>query len=266
MEQELRARLVAAGIPPDRHDVAGLSRYFPPEFRIHEARLDEPMLAELLLCFLRHGVISVAQELDARAISRRGAGSHICHFYRTPDECLAFVPAFLAAGLEAGQRCAWVLPEWLTPDAARDAIRDAGLGDTLSDGRLLLFDQGELHEDASGAPRPAQDVIATWRSKELEARAAGFTGLRFCGDATARQRGDAEWSALVAYEHALGPAMSASNLVALCTFALGEVPPDRLAATLREHDCGVVHRRGAWDEIYAGDAAEAVLRALSEAP
>lgn len=258
MHESLRTRLAALGVPPERQSRERLEALFPPEFRIGEAHLDTNMLAEVLISFVQHGLISLEQQLDAAEVTRRAVGKHICHFYGKEAELLELVPVYIKAGLDAGQRCLWGMPRWLDAERAQRA-----LGDLYDPYTVILVPERELYTSPDGAPRPLKELSDFWRAQEQAAIEAGFSGLRVCGDATCRTTDDG-WSGFLAYEQDLSDAIGGSRLVALCTFSLCEVSEQRLAEALTGHDCGIVHRRGAWDEIRAGAGAAAVLRALAE--
>lgn len=263
MREELRQALVDVGIPASEHDLHGLARRFPPELHLDLSRLDASMVAELLLAFVRSGVLSVTRASDAAAIARRAPGAHLCHFYRHRDEVLALVSAFFAEGFAVGEQGVWALPPWLPRPDAEAALAAFGLGPALADGRLRLTTHAEVYVGADGALRPANELRENWVVMEAAAVAAGFAGLRVCGDGTPWYRDAVQWRAFLDYEHTLEPIVATSRLVVLCTFALTDVPARDLTEALLCHDCGVVRRYGAWDEIPATPGAAAALQLLA---
>ena len=50
-------------------------------------------------------------------------GTHLCHFYETPQDLLDTVVPYVKAGLEHHECCLWVLSEPLTEQDARSALR-----------------------------------------------------------------------------------------------------------------------------------------------
>lgn len=263
MREALRQALVDVGIPASDHDLHELARWFPPELRLDLSRLDASMAAELLLAFVRSGVLSVTRAADPAAIARRAPGAHLCHFYRHRDEILALVSAFFAEGFAAGEQGVWALPPWLSTADAEAALVAFGLGPALADGRLRLAMHADVYVGTDGALRPAGELRDAWKALETAALAAGFAGVRVCGDGTHWHRDAVQWRAFLDYEQTLEPMVAASRLVVLCTFAMTDVPARDLTEALLCHDCGVVRRYGAWDEIPATPGAAAALRLLT---
>lgn len=109
-------------------------------------------------------------------------GSHLCHFYRNPDELLEVLVAFYRAGLEAHDKCLWITAPPCTATMAR-----AGLGAVVADldgfeqsGQLEIIDYRDWY--LRGGELSADQIVGGWLDREDKALAAGFDGLRLSGN------------------------------------------------------------------------------------
>jgi hypothetical protein len=266
MKDDLRRKLIALGIPLDRQDASSLSSLFPPEFKVANFGLSESDVAEVLVAFVKRGLISLSSHSDDTAV-RRAAGAHVCHFYRDDEEMIRMTAAWLEEGLRSGERCLWILPAWLDGTRARDASRALrpGIDDAEASGRILFLSENQVYLDSTGILRSAHGIIEFWLDEERQARAAGFEGIRITGDGTGLVSTDA-WASGVDYERLADAAFQGRRVTALCTYSLASVSPDRLAEVLGGHNCGMVRRSGTWDEIRAGAGVATAIEFLQAVP
>jgi hypothetical protein len=266
MKDDLRRKLIALGIPLDRQDASSLSGLFPPEFKVSNFGLSESDIAEVLVAFVKRGLISLSSLSEDTAV-RRAAGAHVCHFYRDEAEMIKMTAAFLEEGLRSGERCLWILPSWLDGTRARNASRAirSTLADAEAAGRILFLPENEVYLDSTGILRSAHGIIEFWLGEEQKARSSGFEGIRITGDGTGLVSTDA-WSSGVDYERLADAAFQGRRVTALCTYSLATVSPTRLAEVLGGHNCGMVRRNGAWDEIRAGAGVAAAIEFLQAVP
>lgn len=250
MKDDVGERLVALGIPRSRHTIEELTRLFPPELQLDGSGMDAGMLAELLVVMLENGVITLDRGLDAARLGRRHAGSHACHLYCEEDDFLELVPVFFEAGLARDERCLWMLPSWLSRDAAIDHMAED------------IRDKAEIIEQPAFGDS-VRDAVSWWRAQEEATLAAGFSALRCCIDRT-WQLATESWERLVQHERSLHHALSTANIVTLCTYSACSADDHRLASTVRAHECAVVRRDVGWEEIFDGPAVREVIRALAE--
>lgn len=265
VKEELCRKLIALGIPLERQDITSLSGLFPPEFKVAHFGLSQTDIAEVLVAFVNHGLISLSALSDDTAV-RRPMGAHICHFYRDQQEMIKMTAAFLEEGLRAGERSLWILPAWLDGARAREASRAirSALADAETSGRILFLTEDEVYLDPNGVIRSASQIIKFWIEEEYKARAAGFAGIRITGDGTGLVSTDA-WTSGVEYERLADEAFEGRRITALCTYSLAAVSPDRLAEVLSGHSCGLVRRSGKWDEIRPGAGVATAIEFFQQA-
>jgi len=112
-------------------------------------------------------------------------GTHVCHFYETKAEVLEILVPYFRAGLENEEYCVWVCSDPVGVEEALDALQEAvpGLQEYLETGQLevVRLDGWYLRPDGSFA---AEEVLRRWKMKLVQARAAGYQGVRLAGNAS----------------------------------------------------------------------------------
>src|SRR5689334_7781077 len=109
--ERTRAQLLALGIPAAKHTPALLAGLFPHEFHIESAGLDGEDLAKVLVDLAGRGIIAVPATGAGAAIKKVQPGWHFCQFYRDFKQLIDMVAPYMAAGLQNGEGCLWVLPD-----------------------------------------------------------------------------------------------------------------------------------------------------------
>jgi len=266
MTEDLCRQLISLGIPLERHDAASLSKIFPPELKVGNFDLSESDIAEVLIAFVKRGLVSLALPGDPIAMGHAAHG-HICHFYRDQEEMVTMTASFLEQGLRAGERCLWVLPAWLDLETARKASRAVrrGLTDGELSGRLVYLTEEQVYWDRAGILRSASGIIHFWLEQEENARAEGFEGIRITGDGTPLVSTDG-WTSAVDYERLADASFKGRRIVALCTYCLQTLSPDRLAEVLSGHDKALVRRGEGWDQLHSGSGVETAIEFLQSVP
>lgn len=252
INEELCSKLIALGIPLERQDPSSLSALFPPAFKVANFDLSKNDIAKVLIAFVEKGIISFSSLSDETAVHRT-TGKHVCHFYRNEEEVIKMTAAFLEEGLRSGERCLWTIPAWLDVTRAREASRAirSSLADAEASGRIIFLTEAEVYLDSTGIIRSADEIIKFWLEEEQKASTACFTGIRITGDGTGLVSND-NWASGVEYERLADEAFRGRSITALCTYSLATSSPERLAEVLGQHNCGLFHRSGAWDEIHPG--------------
>ena len=75
MRNELHKQLMALGIPLERHDSASLVRVFPPELKVANFDLSQTDIAEILVTFVKRGLVSVSLSGEAATTAALSAGA-----------------------------------------------------------------------------------------------------------------------------------------------------------------------------------------------
>jgi signal transduction histidine kinase len=184
-------------------------------------------------------------------------GTHLCHFYQTPQDMLDVLVPYFAAGLEGNERCLWIVDGVLTVAQAKEAMAAAvpGWEEHLANGRIEFFEHTDwyLCDGRFDETRVLQQYIA----KEAEALEAGFGGLRISGNTLwARDR---LWSDLLEYERHVDQCFCKHSMTAICTYPLDGCSGADIVDVAKAHELVLIRREGIWDVIES-----ATLRQMRE--
>src|SRR5258706_16253380 len=80
-------------------------------------------------------------------------GTHFCHFFETKTDLVETLVPFFAEGLEAGERCLWVVADPLSRQEAIEALQHAlpGVDQHLAKGRIEILPNREWYAGGSAA-------------------------------------------------------------------------------------------------------------------
>jgi signal transduction histidine kinase len=187
-------------------------------------------------CSSSHGV----QELQR--------GQHACLLYDRQDDPLATVAPFIAAGLEAGERCLYVVGEH-EPARIERALAAAGIdvARQVKRGALLLVSRWEV-SFPNGEFEPVA-MIGFVRQAIHQAVADGFTCLRVVAEMTWALQLGVGANKLIHYE-ALGNHLYPDEpLVAICMYDRSRFPEAVCRDAMRVHPWVAVGRT-AYDNLY----------------
>ncbi|UVT14292.1 MAG: MEDS domain-containing protein [Nitrospira sp.] len=144
-------------------------------------------------------------------------GSHLCLFYRRPDEFLQVTASFLKAGLTENEFCIWVLPPPLTIPLALDELRHHGLnGRVLQAAAQLQILSAKDCWFSHGAFDVADSL---WRLIALSpmARKLGFSSVRAVGGPGPFLT-EASRRTFMVYEHQATDLIAEYPFIALCCY------------------------------------------------
>ena len=166
-------------------------------------------------------------------------GDHICLFYRDERMLVQTLAAYLAAGLNKGERCFCAQKPHLIPRIFA-ALESLGIdaGAQASKGALEIHTEDEVYfPDGRFEPHIMIEMLE--RSIE-EAIAAGFTGFRTAGEMswalkdTRCQDGNC-CDQLLHYEKLVQKAYPGKPAVGICQYPFGRFPSRVVASVLDAH-------------------------------
>ncbi len=191
-------------------------------------------------------------------------GSHFCHFYETREDWLAIVVPFFKAGLEDHEFCLWVVPNSVTMEAGKEALRAAlpDLDRYLADGSLEMvrredwfFRDGlfEIHA-----------VIERISARLNRALADGYEGMRANGSPDWMQKMDP--LKFREFEKKLDSVIARRRMLVLCTFPLQTSPATEVLDVAHTHQFALARRHGQLEivETPVLKAAKEEIRQLNE--
>jgi signal transduction histidine kinase len=175
----------------------------------------------------------------ARQIAEVSQGQHLCSLYESTGEVLATAVAFLAYGLERGERCVYV-----ADSGGRDRVRRALRGsrieveEEVERGSLLFADPEESYLAAERFDPEAS--LGFFAGAEAAALADGFSGLRCAADMSWALDSSTPAERLVEYEALLGDFFPGHRVVGLCQYDVRRFPPETIYDVLCTHPLSVI--------------------------
>jgi hypothetical protein len=155
----------------------------------------------------------------APEVSRMLPGDHAYLAYGTAADRRSALHAYLKAGIDAGQRVAYLSGE--LPDDSEDWLcaGDAALHRCVASGQLLLVGAGAaVYGGPSGGPRVDPDRTMTCLQVMAdEARTDGYPALRLAAEGSYLTEG-LEPERIVAFERELNRLVEANRMLALCVY------------------------------------------------
>ena len=232
---DVRAQLLAIGVPAHKHVPQALEEMFPPELNIANAALNAEDLARVLVHFAERGLISTNHLGPRTSIRNVEPGWHSCLFYRDWRQLLQLTAPYIAEGLANGEGCLWVVPQAVAPKTACDAIARV-VGDArpyLDSGQLEVLTHPNWYLDASGRLKTFEQIGAALLDRQDRALAKGFKFLRAAGD-TGWISGSQESMDFIDYEVKINEALKPTKVAAVCTYRV-DVTADELVAIVSAH-------------------------------
>lgn len=233
--ENVRAQLLALGIPAARHVSDELAGYFPREFNISATRMGAEDIARALVYLVGKNIISVSPSMSSTLVRNVEPGWHFCQFYRDFDQLLEMIAPYVAAGLKNNEGCLWVMPQAVTRKSARDALAAHvdDIDDYIASGQLEMLSHPDWYLSASGRLKSFEDIATALLAKQDRALARGYRFLRAAGD-TGWVSGTEESRDFIDYEIKVNEALAATKVAAVCTYR-ADVTADEFVAIVMAH-------------------------------
>jgi hypothetical protein len=176
-------------------------------------------------------------------------GIHMCHFYNGPADLAEALVPYFAAGLRNHERCLWITAQPLDAEAAKQALRAAGLDAdaAIREGSLVVRDYSDWYVE--GANLKGIDVVNLWLEQERKALADGHAGLRITGNVTFLT--PQTWPEFMQYEALLDQAFQGHRIVTLCSYRLGTCDATEVLDVVRRHNCTLDRPDEGWQILTA---------------
>jgi hypothetical protein len=174
------------------------------------------------------------------AISRLGAGDHLCCIYRDRSEQMPILVPYIIRGLQNNEKCLYIIDESTRQDVFH-AFGEAGvdLKAYVASGQCALLTKEETY--LKGGSFDPDGMIATLKQAEADAIREGYAGLRVTGEMTwvfARLPGVER---LIEYEAKLNLFFPNSRSTAICQYHEDRFEPDVLIEVLHTHPAVVIY-------------------------
>ncbi len=188
-------------------------------------------LAKVLVYLAEKGVIAIPDNA-ATSVKKVAPGWHFCRFYRNFHQLLDLVAPYIAEGLKNNEGCLWVMPEAVSPAAARHALAHhvEGVDDYIGSGQLEMLSHPDWYLDQSARLKSFEKIATALLAKQDRALAKGFKFLRAAGD-SGWVSGTEQSKEFIDYEMKVNAALGATKTAAICTYR-ADVTADELVAII----------------------------------
>jgi len=174
-------------------------------------------------------------------------GTHVCFFYQTQADLLDTLIPYFKIGLEAKERCLWVIDEPLTETRAMRSLRQAvpEADQYLEDRSLEILSREGWY--TKGGTFSLKRVMHMWDEKLKDALARGYAGLRVNGDTAWVER--KFWMRFSEYEGALNEFLAQKPMLALCSYRIALCGCADVLDVARTHHFALAKRDRRWEVI-----------------
>ncbi|HEX8616995.1 MAG TPA: MEDS domain-containing protein [Thermoanaerobaculia bacterium] len=176
-------------------------------------------------------------------------GAHFCHFFERDAEVYATAAPFLAAGIEEGELCMWLLAQPLAEKSAREALQRV-----MPDAERLIAGGSVILQPAltwylrDGELDPVR-IGDAWTRLLGEAHQRGFTGVRVAGCVTWLR--EEQWPAFHQYDVDLEAAIAGKPMIVLCSYPLAQIGTAQILDVAQMHHYALATRNGRTELIGA---------------
>lgn len=174
-------------------------------------------------------------------------GSHLCLFYRHPQEFLQVTASFLTAGLSDHELCVWVLPSPLTIPSALLELSRHGLDCALLQTSKQLQISSAQDWYSSGTFN-IKDSLGRLATLPALARKLGYASIRAAGG-PGKFPSDAHRREFMRYEQKATPIIAELPFIGLCCYASTESLEADMFDIMSAHPRALLRTRTGWFSI-----------------
>ncbi|HEV3168131.1 MAG TPA: MEDS domain-containing protein [Isosphaeraceae bacterium] len=174
-----------------------------------------------------------------RQLAKLKQGDHVCLIYENTAEQLTAAVPFIREGLARNERCIFIADDTTIAEAVQ-ALGAAGVNveQARQKGALQMLRFRDVYH--TPGEFDTQAMLDFIRQAEIDALAAGFTGLRFSGDPSWSVDPQNGWDAMVAYESMLNRLLENSRSLILCYYHHSRFEGPCIHDILRTHPLVIV--------------------------
>jgi len=145
-------------------------------------------------------------------------GTHFCYFYNNKYELVNLLVPYFQVGLNNNEFCIWVTSEDLSPEFAKNALREAitDFDDYLEKGQIKILPHTKwyLKKDVLNLEKVIEKGIYYLN----QAITKGYSGLRVTGDIRWIDKSDLE--RFINYEIHVSNIIGDYKMIAICTYPI----------------------------------------------
>jgi hypothetical protein len=167
-------------------------------------------------------------------------GDHVCSIHATEEEQLTVAAGFIADGIGRGDRGVYVAESAETILRFRAALGATGLDAGALAARGALIELTHAQTYLSDGRFDADRMLAMLGAVAEQALAAGFFGLRACGDMSWLAAAVPGCEQAAEYEARLNRILAGARICVLCQYHRRRLPPRAIDMALTTHSTAVV--------------------------
>jgi hypothetical protein len=168
-----------------------------------------------------------------KPLSALTQGDHACLLFSSRKDQVASITNYLKQGFPRKERCVF-LGDPITVDKVKDSLQSSGINvqdQTDKEALVLTSERTFLNKGLFAADR----MIYFLQQAEIEAKAAGFSGLRATGDIVWQMGPNVDFRLFLDYEKLLDTFLTKSNIAGLCQYHTDSVPAHYLEEAVKLH-------------------------------
>jgi PAS domain S-box-containing protein len=174
-------------------------------------------------------------------------GTHFCQFYQTKEDLMDIFIPYFKAGLENNEFCIWITSKTLKVEETKKVLRRAipDFDTYLENGQIELIPctHWYLKEGNFDSERVLNGLV----EKLNKALANGYDGLRLTECTFGLKNED--WNAFTNYEKKVDRIIENYQIMALCTYSLGNCNAVGIIDVIANHRFALIKREGKWEQI-----------------
>ena len=174
-------------------------------------------------------------------------GTHIGMFHRTSEDIRKIFIPYLAAGLEAIERCVWVTSVFSPEETLKLlAERLPDLDIYINKKQLMILSPDDIYLK-EGRLDEVDNIVEKWMNIYNEALSSGYEGLRISADISWLKRTDFE--RFIACERTVNQMVAENQIIAICAYDINNFEISDIIAINSVHPYAIVEKNGRWELI-----------------
>lgn len=182
--------------------------------------------------------------LDIDMLCKTNFGAHYCLLYRYTEDLVDFLIPYFIKGVENGEHCIWV-----TSDAETERVAKMKLAESLPciddfgpEKRIRFINAGDwyLRDGSFNSDR----TYNSWMEILSDINTRQYTGMRVSGDLGWFD--EESWNSLMDYETRINISIPQSNLIAVCSYPLGNLCASKVADIIKRHQLAIAKDISEW--------------------
>lgn len=171
-------------------------------------------------------------------------GAHYCLLYRYTEDLVDFLVPYFIQGVENDEYCVWVTASAEVERVARIKLTESisGVEDSRLEKRIRFLNAGDWYLRGGGFD--CDRTYNGWMNILSGIDTAQYKGMRVSGDLGWFD--EEIWDNLMEYETKINTGIPQSNLIAICSYPLGNLSGSQIAEVLKRHQLAIAKDNGEW--------------------